>query len=150
MRVLLAVDCTEPEAVTRKAAALAGRLDAELYVLHVHAPSPAGPIPIDPMTGFGDMAYAAYDPSIEASVEAGERHEFDRFIRDRFDSPVRSALLVGDPARTILDNADELDADLIVVAKRRHGALERFLLGSVSREVMDHTHRPVLVIPIVD
>lgn len=150
MRVLLAVDCTEPEAVTRQVAALARRLEADLYVLHVHVPSPAGPIPIDPMTGFGDMAYAVYDPTIDASVEAGERHDFERFVRERFDMPVRPALLVGDPARTILENADTLEADLIVVAKRHHGALERFLLGSVSREVMNHTHRPVLVIPIVD
>ena len=150
MKLLFAVDLTEPEAVTRHVVELTQRLGAELYVLHVHVPPPVGPLPIDPMTGFGDMTYAVYDPAIEASVEATERHQFDFFVRERFSIPVRPALLQGDPALTILDNADTLDADLIVVAKRRHGALERFLLGSVSESVLHHAKRPVLVVPVTD
>ena len=150
MKLLFAVDLTEPESVTRQVIEYAQRLGADLYVLHVHVPTPAGPLPIDPMTGFGDLAYAVYDPAVEASVEATERHEFNTFVRERFKIPVRPALLQGDPARTILDNADTLDADLIVVAKRRHGALERILLGSVSESVLHHAKRPVLVVPVAD
>ncbi len=79
--------------------------------------------------------------------EAGQ-HEFDAFVRERFRREVRPALLQGDPARTIIQEADRLDVDLIVIGKRHHGMLERFLLGSVSEAVVHQTHRPVLVIPL--
>lgn len=150
MRILFAVDLSEPPSLTRSVADLAHRLQAELYVLHVYVPSPAGPMPIDPMTGFGDMAYAVYDPTVQASIEEAERHEFRDFVGQRFATAVRPALLQGDPARTILDEADRLEVDLVVVGKRRHGALERFLLGSVSESVMHHSTRPVLVVPVPD
>lgn len=146
--ILFAVDLTEPADVTSMVEHLAVRQGAELCVLHVYQPSPGSPMPVDPMTGFGDMAYALYDPSVQASMEEAEQHEFDAFVRERFRQEVRPALLQGDPARTILQEAERLDVDLIVIGKRHHGLLERFLLGSVSEAVVGHTHRPVLVVPL--
>lgn len=49
--------------------------------------------------------------------------------------------------RTIVDVADELDADLIVVGTRGTTAVESQLLGSVSNAVIHHSSRPVLVVP---
>ena len=46
---------------------------------------------------------------------------------------------------TIVSLAEQSRADLIVVGSRGHGALETMLLGSVSSEVIDHAHVPVLV-----
>ena len=43
--------------------------------------------------------------------------------------------LAGPPAEVILDAAHAWGADLIVVGSRGLGSLERFLLGSVSKEV---------------
>ncbi|MEO1065026.1 MAG: universal stress protein [Actinomycetota bacterium] len=52
----------------------------------------------------------------------------------------------GDPASAILDLADDVDADLIVVGSRGHGRTLRFLRGSVSTKVMHHADRNVLVV----
>jgi nucleotide-binding universal stress UspA family protein len=53
----------------------------------------------------------------------------------------------GSAWRTILDVADELDADCIVVGTRGVTAVQSALLGSVSNAVVHHSTRPVLVVP---
>jgi nucleotide-binding universal stress UspA family protein len=55
-------------------------------------------------------------------------------------------LLAGDPLDEIVAYADAIDADLIVVGSRGHGAIAGALLGSVSRGVLHETRRPVLVV----
>lgn len=47
----------------------------------------------------------------------------------------------------ILQVADELDAAVIVTGSRGRGPLKSALLGSVSREIVYHSSRPVLVVP---
>lgn len=49
--------------------------------------------------------------------------------------------------RTILDVADEVAAASIVIGSRGRGPLKATLLGSVSREVLVHASRPVLIVP---
>lgn len=41
----------------------------------------------------------------------------------------------------IVDAADRLDADLIIMGNKGKGAIERFLLGSVTQRVAYHTNR---------
>mgnify|MGYP001824932256 FL=1 len=53
--------------------------------------------------------------------------------------------VAGRAGDTITSLAQQSDADLIVIGSRGHGALETMLLGSVSSEVIDHAHVPVLV-----
>ena len=52
----------------------------------------------------------------------------------------------GNPAEKIIDTANEIGADLIVVGSHgRHGA-KRFFLGSVSAKVLEHAPCHVLII----
>lgn len=53
----------------------------------------------------------------------------------------------GDPARTLLEVADDVDADLVVVGTRGRGGPAELLLGSVARTVADRARRPTLVVP---
>jgi nucleotide-binding universal stress UspA family protein len=55
-------------------------------------------------------------------------------------------MLRGETADEIVAYADTIDADLIVVGSRGHGAIASALLGSVSRGVLHEARRPVLVV----
>jgi len=148
MKVMFATDLSEPKEVTDHVQRLVRRLDADLFVLHVHVPTPTTPLGVDPLSGFGDIAYALYDPAVEDAIVQAEQHDFDAFLKERFDIPFRPALHEGDPARIILDDAESMEIDLVVMAKRRHSAIERMLLGSVTNTVAREAKQAVVLIPI--
>lgn len=52
-----------------------------------------------------------------------------------------------DVAKLIADAADEVDADLIVVATHGHGGIAAAIIGSVARALTHTAERPVLVVP---
>ena len=52
-----------------------------------------------------------------------------------------------DVAKLIADAADEVDADLIVVATHGHGGIAATIIGSVARALTHTAGRPVLVVP---
>ena len=60
------------------------------------------------------------------------------------------AVLSGRPVASILDYADEINADLLVIGSRRRGPLRSSLLGAVAERLLRRTGRPVLVIPPED
>lgn len=51
----------------------------------------------------------------------------------------------GRPSNRIVDVAGEVDADLIVVGNKGHGAVAEVLLGSVATEVLERSSRPVFL-----
>jgi nucleotide-binding universal stress UspA family protein len=83
----------------------------------------------------------------------------ERAARDRAEQGVSLASdagLVAQPrtrarettiADTILSEAEEVNADVIVVGTRGLTGLRSLLLGSVSHAVLQHADRPVVVVP---
>jgi len=52
------------------------------------------------------------------------------------------------PARLVVECARSVEADLIVVGKRRRSALEALVVGSVTRHVLADAEADVLVVPL--
>jgi nucleotide-binding universal stress UspA family protein len=52
----------------------------------------------------------------------------------------------GDVSNTILTAGDEFDADLIILGHKGKGAIEKFLMGSVTPRVAQHACRSVLAV----
>lgn len=83
---------------------------------------------------------------VNSMVKAGE--EVLRKAKEKAASAgvdAETILERGNAADKIIETADRLGVDLIVVGSRGLRGLARFLLGSVSEKVVRHANRPVLV-----
>jgi len=54
---------------------------------------------------------------------------------------------VGDPARMLLEYAQQVEADVMVIGRRGAGLLERIMLGSVANRIVHDADCPVLLVP---
>ncbi len=59
---------------------------------------------------------------------------------------VRKINEIGSPAQVILDSAQTVLADLVVVGARGRSRVAEAVLGSVSHRVLSHTSRPTLIV----
>ncbi|MBE9065967.1 universal stress protein [Leptolyngbya cf. ectocarpi LEGE 11479] len=55
-------------------------------------------------------------------------------------------VVIGDPTSKIVDYAQEIDADLIVMPSHGRKGVSRFLIGSVAEQVVRLSHCPVLIL----
>jgi nucleotide-binding universal stress UspA family protein len=115
---------------------LAAQQSAEAVVVHV---VPA--VDIVPTSGFGMMSALPHPLSADDRVALEEAST----LAAEQGISARTELLTGNPVDEIVAYADSIDADLIVVGSRGHGAVASALLGSVSQGVLHEARRPVLV-----
>jgi nucleotide-binding universal stress UspA family protein len=54
-------------------------------------------------------------------------------------------LRAGQPSRSILQAAVDINADIVVVGTHRRAGLKKLMLGSIAQEVLEHAHCPVLI-----
>ena len=59
----------------------------------------------------------------------------------------QALLLKGEAAKLILEKAEDLQVDIIVLGSHGHGLLRKALLGSVSEAIIRHARRNVMVVP---
>jgi len=60
----------------------------------------------------------------------------------------RIEICEGYPAEEILEKANELDCDAIVMGTHSKGFLENTFVGSVAKRVLRRTRKPVFIIPL--
>lgn len=149
--ILYATDLSPNSAQAfRHAVSLARRYDGAIHILHVLPP-----------TGQAVVNYVATVMGEErlADLEMEHEDEVVRSILERLDEFTRAELpdhpedrqrvqsievTHGEPAERILEAADRLEADLIVVGSHGKGRLRHVLLGSVAEKVLHRSTRPVL------
>jgi len=85
--------------------------------------------------------------------EIERRLEAERVFRTATDVLARQGLVSqrqvavdGDPAKEIVNCADAMDVDLIVIGSDSTSGIRNLVLGSVSRKVTDHAKQSVLVV----
>jgi len=139
-RILCPTDFSETsDHALQQAAALARWYGARLTVLHVrltvtpHPDMPEGG-PVAPWLEADTEALRARTmAACQAIIAAG--------------TAVDVAVLRGEPVQLVLDMADSLPADLIVMGTHGASGFRRLLLGSVTEKVLRRATCPVLTVP---
>ncbi len=105
---------------------------------------------VRPPEGWWGIVGSPPTPSaLSKSLTEAQREILDSVIGaiDLTDIEVIQVEDVGDPARMLLDYAEKVDADLMVIGRRGAGLIERIMLGSVANRVIHDATYPVLLAP---
>ena len=150
-------DVTPP--VINLARQLAKALHAEIHLIHVRELTPTAfaagmwesglagmpePAPVSgvPVPGFDSMSQTIPESDSQKSQLVQWHKEIEQAgIKVTMHQPA------GAVAEQILNQADALNADLIVMGRHGHGAMYHLLLGSVTEGVLKDVTRPVLLVP---
>jgi nucleotide-binding universal stress UspA family protein len=83
-----------------------------------------------------------------AEIQAQAGRNADEMVRllNEFGISATPHVRSGDPAPEILAAAQDRGADLIVTGSRGLGGIDRLLLGSVARNILNHAHCSVLIV----
>lgn len=91
--------------------------------------------------------YDTLVPNLHEVAEARARAALQSFIDEAGASAEATTRRSADPADGVVAAADELNADLIVMAESDKSSLTRMLVGDTTAKVIGRTARPVLVVP---
>ena len=152
--ILVAKDLSEESAdVIRYALELAGRFDALVHVLHV-MPT------VDPAVlnmvaiSMGPDKLAKLNQANEKELADKTREQLEKILEEEKNQlgltlkhTPKVEVHHGEPVPMILNAADHIDADLIVIGSHSKGRLHYAFLGSVAEKILHKTHRPVIIVP---
>lgn len=137
MDILVPLDDSDPARAALEHAIEEHR-DARITALHVVDPSAAV---------YGEGGIYAYDALIESRREAGEEL-LEEAASTAADAGVEleTETTVGQPAREIVDFAEERGMDRIIMGSRGRSGASRVLLGSVAEHVARRATVPVTIV----
>ena len=139
--ILCAIDFSDSSlAALRWALSLAEEADAHLWLLHA--------IEVPPELQISAVVTEDEIEKLNASARADALSRLRSLIPEeaaRFCS-IETATTTGEAAHAILKFAVEHETDLVVMGAQGHGAVDRFIFGSKTRDVIAGTTCPVLTV----
>jgi nucleotide-binding universal stress UspA family protein len=134
-RILVAYDGSpHAEHAMNVALSMAGEMKAKLFVISViRPPEPAESAEFHAVIDEGREKYEkSYVPIRELAKQK--------------DIELETEVVVGHPAEQIIHMADKMQASVIVMGKRSHTILQRWMIGSNSERVLRYAHCPVMIV----
>lgn len=149
-KILIAIDY-DPTAqkVVEDGFSLAQTMGAEVILLHVISdPVYYTSLEYSPIMGFAD--YKGISPfqleNVEGLISAAQ-HFLDKTKHHLNDESIQTVVKEGDIAESILETAKDLHVDIIVLGSHSRKWLENLVMGSVAKEVLNHSQKPLFIIP---
>jgi nucleotide-binding universal stress UspA family protein len=142
-KILVAVDFSEITDSVVNSAIFVGKLfDAEITVMHAIEP-PVITLYDNPFLDNADIIL-----ELEEILRQKASEHLDKYIKliEKAGLKAEKRIEIGTIAETILEVADEIKADLIVIGSHKKGLIEKLLLGSVAERVLNKARTSVLVV----
>jgi nucleotide-binding universal stress UspA family protein len=157
--ILVPIDFSDVTApVIDLARQLAKALGADIHLLHVKeltaAATPgtlgydlAGMPELAPMSGVPVPGSESMPETIPE--DEGQTSKLAKWQEEIAQDGIKVSLHepTGTLAEEILNQADALNADMIVMGRHGHGAMYNLLVGSTTTGVLKHSTRPMLLVP---
>ena len=130
------------EQIVSKAGELAALYDAKCWLVHIAAPDP-------------DFIGYAVGPQHERDHRADVLKEEHRKLQEYKTGLINKGikcdglLIQGDLPRTVIEESDKLNADLIVLGSHGRSMLYEILVGSVCEYMLKHSEVPLVVVPSI-
>ena len=152
--ILVAKDMSEEaNQVIRYGLELGSRFHAQVHVLHVMPTVDPSVLNMVALT-MGADKLAKLNKQNEAELAEKTRQQLEEVTQQEADlmeekvkHPPQVEVRHGEPAATILNVADRLGADLLLLGSHSKGKLHYAFLGSVAEKILHKTHRAVLIVP---
>lgn len=126
----------------------------ELHVLHIVSATEEVPVAIDGGSGVGPIGSSGgvtlMEPIQDVLARKSQelRAHLAEFNPDHLPVEPIAVVRSGVPWKEIVRYSEEAAIDLIVIGSHARGVMNRILLGSTSKAVVEHIARPVLMVPI--
>ena len=154
-KILYATDLSINSAHAFKhAISLARRYNAKITLLHILPEVDASTMNYV-ATVMGEEKLAGLELEHKAEIKDEIRLRLHKFAKEELiDHPEDVERIAdievhyGNPVAHILQHADGLEVDMIVLGSHGKGALKYAFLGSVAEKVLRKSHRPMLVVPL--
>ena len=125
----------------------AKQIGAEIHVIHAFS------MPLTTVAAYEFAgAVAAVPPNLWADLESAASQNLEAFVgeADAKGVPVKSRLVIDIATKAILDFAENVDADLIIMGTRGLTGLKHVALGSVAERTLRSAACPVLTLKTGD
>lgn len=159
-KILLPVDGSEENSKAFDyAQAIGEKFDAEITILHVRQlatfPYDDGQMfynfdfYLDHFNEFKNVSDYEKDSEGEEQLLDEVSNKILNNAKSYFDGTslrVKKKLIMGNPAHSIIEFAEENDFDVVIMCTHGMSVLKRFTLGSVTNKVVHHCKVPVMVV----
>jgi nucleotide-binding universal stress UspA family protein len=149
-KILIALDY-DPTAqkVAEKGFSLAKSMKAEVTLLHIMKDPGFYTTPgFDPILGYS--GYVDVSPTVLQSedglIKASQKY-LNKIREHLGDDTIQTLVKEGDYAKTIVESAEDLHSDIIVIGSHSQKWLENVLMGSVAESVMNQSSIPLFIVP---
>ncbi|MCX6252339.1 MAG: universal stress protein [Bacteroidetes bacterium] len=149
-KVLIALDYNPTaQKVAETGFSLAKAMNAEVILVHVISdPVYYSSAEYSPIMGFdGFMDTGPFQLDNVDGLKKASQHFLDKSKQHLGDKTIKTLVLEGDFAESILKTAKDLHVDIIVMGSHSRRWLEEILMGSVTEKVLHHSSVPLFIIP---
>jgi len=137
-KILIAIDNNpSAELVALSGLQLARQFNSEIALISIVDP--------DDISDNDPPTIRELDDMMEHNLHRSQANVIEKIFKD---FPIRSFVEKGIPYKVIIEIADKWGADIIVMGTHGRKGLPHLLLGSVAEDVIRHSKKTLIVIPV--